>query len=133
MSFQTISGFVYCELLNGVFMKKLSALFALLVLAGCSSSYDVESQPEPIAEVTPEVVVDESVISLTVVTTPDDARVRIMNIKPVYEDGIELDEGKYDIEVTKPGYLTYRKWVVVDKKTILTIELDSIESIQAAQ
>ena len=56
-----------------------------------------------------------------------------MNIKPVYEDGIELDEGKYDIEVTKPGYLTYRKWVVVDKKTILTIELDSIESIQAAQ
>ena len=133
MSFQTISGFVYCELLNGVFMKNLSALFALLVLAGCSSSHDVEPQPEPIAEVTPEVVVDESVISLTVVTTPDDARVRIMNIKPVYEDGIELDEGKYDIEVTKPGYLTYRKWVVVDKKTILTIELDSIESIQAAQ
>tara|TARA_B100002049_G_scaffold28715_1_gene18904 strand:+ start:181 stop:582 length:402 start_codon:yes stop_codon:yes gene_type:complete len=133
MIFQTISGFVYCELLNGVFMKKLSALFALLVLAGCSSSHDVEPQPEPIAEVTPEVVVDESVISLTVVTTPDDARVRIMNIKPVYEDGIELDEGKYDIEVTKPGYLTYRKWVVVDKKTILTIELDSIESIQAAQ
>ncbi|WP_462178883.1 hypothetical protein [Pseudoalteromonas gelatinilytica] len=114
-------------------MKKLSLACALLVLAGCSSSHHVEPQPEPIVEVTPEVVVDESVISLTVVTTPDDARVRIMNIKPVYEDGIELDEGKYDIEVTKPGYLTYRKWVVVDKKTILTIELDSIESIQAAQ
>ncbi|WP_300358979.1 hypothetical protein [uncultured Pseudoalteromonas sp.] len=114
-------------------MKKLSALFALLVLAGCSSSHDVEPQPEPIAEVTPEVVVDESVISLTVVTTPDDARVRIMNIKPVYEDGIKLDDGKYDIEVTKPGYLTYRKWIVVDKKTILTVDLDSIESNQATQ
>ena len=114
-------------------MKKLSALFAFLILAGCSSSPDIEPQPEPIVEPSSEVIEDESVISLTVITTPDDARVRIMNIKPVYEDGIELNEGKYDIEVTKPGYLTYRKWVNVDKKTILTIELDSIESIQAWQ
>ncbi len=133
MKFQIINSYVYCEQLNGVIMKKLSALFAFLILAGCSSSPDIEPQPEPIVEPSSEVIEDESVISLTVITTPDDARVRIMNIKPVYEDGIELNEGKYDIEVTKPGYLTYRKWVNVDKKTILTIELDSIESIQASQ
>lgn len=114
-------------------MKKLSLACALMILAGCSSTTEVSPEPEPIVEPVAEVVEEVPVISLTVVTSPDDARVRIMNIKPVYEDGIELDEGKYDIEVTKPGYLTYRKWVVVDKKTILTVELDSIESIEAAQ
>jgi hypothetical protein len=114
-------------------MKKLSLACALMILAGCSSTTEVSPEPETIVEPVTEAIEEVPVTSLTVVTTPNDARVRIMNIKPVYEDGIELNEGKYDIEVTKPGYLTYRKWVVVDKKTILTIELDSIESIQAAQ
>ncbi|MCO6356108.1 PEGA domain-containing protein [Pseudoalteromonas shioyasakiensis] len=114
-------------------MKKLSLACALMVLAGCSSTTEVKPEPQPIVEPVAEVIEEMPVTSLTVVTTPNDARVRIMNIKPVYEDGIELDDGKYDIEVTKPGYLTYRKWIVVDKKTILTVDLDSIESSQATQ
>ncbi|MBB1335075.1 PEGA domain-containing protein [Pseudoalteromonas sp. SR44-5] len=113
-------------------MKKLSALVAIVMLSGCSSSPKVEQQAAPVEQ--PVVVAEEvnSAISLTVITSPDDARIRIMNIKPKYEAGIELDEGKYDIEVTKDGYLTYRKWVTVDKKTILTIELDQIEASQSA-
>jgi len=79
-----------------------------------------------------EVVEENAPISLTVITNPADARVRIMNIAPVYQDAMELKEGKYDIEVTKAGYLTYRKWVVVDKKTILTVELDEIAADQSA-
>lgn len=114
-------------------MKKLSLACALVILAGCSSTTEVSPEPEPIVEPVAEVIEEMPATSLTVVTTPNDARVRIMNIKPVYEDGIELDDGKYDIEVTKPGYLTYRKWIVVDKKTILTVDLDSIESNQSTQ
>ena len=113
-------------------MKKLSALVAIVMLSGCSSSPEVEPQPTPVEQ---PIIVEEpqsNTISLTVLTSPEDARIRIMNIKPKYEAGIELDEGKYDIEVTKDGYLTYRKWIIVDKKTILTIELDKIEASQSA-
>ena len=64
-------------------MKKISALAALLILSGCSTTSSV-------------------------------------------------DETQYDVEVSKPGYLTYRKWVVVDKKTILTVNLDEVAATEAA-
>ncbi len=119
----------------GVVMKKLSTLCVMLFLTGCSTtSTEVAPKPEPVVEpAATAVVAEETATSLTVITTPDDARVRIMNIKPVYQDGIELDEGKYDIEVSKPGYLTYRKWVEVNKKTVLTVELDSVPATESAQ
>ncbi len=50
-------------------------------------------------------------LSLTVITDPSDARVRIMNIQPRYRPGMDLQPGRYDIQVSKPGYATYRKWV----------------------
>lgn len=42
---------------------------------------------------------------------PQDARVRIMNIKEKYRPGIMLAPGKYDVEVTAPGYKKWRRWV----------------------
>ncbi len=49
-------------------------------------------------------------VELTVRPTPADARVRIMNIAPVYRDGMALSPGEvYDIEVSAPGYATYRQ------------------------
>jgi hypothetical protein len=44
--------------------------------------------------------------SLNIVTTPEDARVQIMNIKPKYYDGIRLRPGRYTMRVSKPGYHT---------------------------
>ena len=44
--------------------------------------------------------------SLTISTSPSNARVQIMNIKPVYYDGIKLNKGRYDIRVSKKGYKT---------------------------
>lgn len=113
-------------------MKKLSALALLLILTGCSTTSPVQETEQVSVEPVNEVVEENAPISLTVITNPVDARVRIMNIAPVYQDAMELKEGKYDIEVTKAGYLTYRKWVVVDKKTILTVELDEIAADQSA-
>ncbi len=113
-------------------MKKLSALALLLILTGCSTTSPVQETEQVSVEPVNEVVEENAPISLTVITNPADARVRIMNIAPVYQDAMELKEGKYDIEVTKAGYLTYRKWVVVDKKTILTVELDQIAADQSA-
>ena len=113
-------------------MKKLSALALLLILTGCSTTSPVQETEQVSVEPVNKVVEENAPISLTVITNPADARVRIMNIAPVYQDAMELKEGKYDIEVTKAGYLTYRKWVVVDRKTILTVELDEIAADQSA-
>ncbi|MDS4031234.1 MAG: hypothetical protein RKO66_14350 [Candidatus Contendobacter sp.] len=47
---------------------------------------------------------------LTIKPTPATAQIRIMNIGPAYRDGIELTPGDFDLEVSAPGYQTYRGW-----------------------
>lgn len=49
-------------------------------------------------------------VYLSVRVVPEQARVRIMNIVPPYEEGMALDPGAYDLEVSAPGYRTYRRW-----------------------
>lgn len=60
------------------------------------------AEPEPV------------VFSLNVQPSPGDARVRIMNIVPRYQPGIELEPGEYDVEVSKPGYTTVRRWIEIE-------------------
>jgi len=36
--------------------------------------------------------------------TPEDARVKITNIKPRFENGMYLAPGRYDFEISRPGY-----------------------------
>ena len=43
---------------------------------------------------------------LTVVTTPDDAVVRLMNVEDDYRDGILLNPGEYRIQISAPEYET---------------------------
>ena len=38
------------------------------------------------------------------------ATIRIMNIGPKYRPGMTLKAGAYDIQVSAPGYKTYRRW-----------------------
>jgi len=60
---------------------------------------------------------------LTVNATPHDARIRILNIKPKYKDGIRLNKGSYHIEISKKGYKTIKKWVSLDKDMTYTAKL----------
>ncbi|MGR9052158.1 MAG: SUMF1/EgtB/PvdO family nonheme iron enzyme [Gammaproteobacteria bacterium] len=48
---------------------------------------------------------------LTVRTSPEGAKVRILNIGPKYRDGIELKPGRYHIEVTHPSYKRDLQWL----------------------
>ena len=50
---------------------------------------------------------------LTVYPSPNSAQIRILNINPRYEPGMELESGKYQIEVSAPGYLTRTQWVSI--------------------
>lgn len=70
--------------------------------------------------------IDRNKGRLTVRTTPDQARVRIMNIVPRYRDGIELNIGNsYDIEVSEDGFKTFRTMVVLtDREQVFNVALD---------
>ena len=48
---------------------------------------------------------------LTVVTTPDDAVVRLMNVEDDYRDGILLNPGEYRIQISAPEYETLEERV----------------------
>jgi len=65
--------------------------------------------------------------SLTIQTTPSDARVRIMNINPKYYDGIDLENGRYLIYVDKSGLTTFKKWIEINSDISLKVNLYSQE------
>ena len=58
---------------------------------------------------------------LFIVTKPGWARVRILNIRPKFYQGMELEPGSYHVEVSASGYKTKKKWVGLaagDRKNI---------------
>jgi len=60
-------------------------------------------------------------------TQPIYARVRVMNIKPVYEPNMLLSEGRYDIAVDASGYVSKRFYVDhFGKKTELSVTLKKV-------
>lgn len=51
------------------------------------------------------------VAQLKVKSSPTTARIRILNIKPKFKQGIELKAGRYHVEVTAPGHIKYLEWI----------------------
>jgi len=65
--------------------------------------------------------------ALRVTTTPADARVRILNIRDRYQDGIRLEPGSYHLEASRNGYLTYDTWVRLDNQDLdLKVTLEPV-------
>ena len=60
---------------------------------------------------------------LFVETNPEGARVRILNIRPRFNQGIELKPGKYHVEVSAAGYATKKKWVDLGAGEDKTIDI----------
>jgi len=48
---------------------------------------------------------------LYVDTNPEDATVKILNIAPAFYQGMDLDPGRYNVEVSASGYKTKKRWV----------------------
>ncbi|MCP4409236.1 MAG: hypothetical protein GY807_16075 [Gammaproteobacteria bacterium] len=64
---------------------------------------------------------------LSVVTEPEDARVRIMNIAPHYYPGIRLSPGSYLLRVEQVGYQGFERWVrILDHDLTVHIALRSV-------
>lgn len=70
----------------------------------------------------------KTVYSLTINTTPYDAKVRILNIQPKYQHGIKLEKGSYHIEVSKDGYETIKQWISLNQNMTYNAELKRIST-----
>lgn len=106
-------------------MKRIAVVLLFLGLfLGCGTQKPTPA-PQPILQPKENnaTKVQSQPPSLTVITQPKNARVRIMNIRPKYHPNIELKIGKYLIEVSAQGYERYKKWIFIDKPTTLTITL----------
>ena len=73
---------------------------------------------------TRETITLEAFGKLTVKPMPDDSRIRIMNIKPKYQDAMALAPGRYHIEVSKNGFKTYEKWITLDSGEDKVVSVD---------
>ena len=60
---------------------------------------------------------------LSVVTDPEGARVRILNIRPPFYQGMELNSGKYHVEVSAAGYGTKSQWITLEPGEDKTIDI----------
>ncbi len=61
---------------------------------------------------------------LYVVTVPPEAGVRILNIVPKFQQGIEVGDGKFEVEVSHPDYETQVRMVDVPKNKHLAVGFD---------
>ena len=88
-------------------------------------SKDTETDKPAEKKVVPAILPASKKAKLFVETEPKDARVRILNVQPKFYQGIELDAGKYHIEVSNEGYVQKKEWVTVDsgQEKKLTINL----------
>jgi formylglycine-generating enzyme required for sulfatase activity len=53
---------------------------------------------------------------LTIKSSPDNAKIRILNIVPRFQQGMELKPGRYHIEISKTGYKRHTEWIELSKE-----------------
>jgi serine/threonine-protein kinase PpkA len=59
-----------------------------------------------------------STYALTINVTPKKSRVKLLNTSSKYSDGITLAPGRYQVELSKPGYVTKTEWVEIKNQAI---------------
>jgi len=76
---------------------------------------------------------DTSQARLIIKTNPAAARVRILNIRQKYRPEMVLKPGRYQVEVTHPGYHGYLEWIELDNQTTThTVVLEQLSRTSTA-
>ncbi len=94
----------------------------------------VETKPVPAVRKAP--VSKPGEATLRVTAFPQNARVRIMNIKPKFHQGIRLAPGRYQLEISAKGYYTELEWVSVKAGENATFDFNLVPkpgTVQAEQ
>jgi TRAP-type mannitol/chloroaromatic compound transport system substrate-binding protein len=80
--------------------------------------------------------VDVTKSKLFVEVEPRDSKIRILNIKPKFRQGMELDPGRYHVEISANGYKTKKMWMDLEagKNEILNFDLEQnlLSQVQAS-
>jgi len=114
-------------------------VFVVFLCAGCSqnsfqnfgSKIDSALHGKPIEEKRTSIA---NMYSLTVQANPRDSRIKIMNIKPRYHDGIRLKSGVYDVLIEKDGYESYRENITVSQRDVVQqVQLMPLPSVAKKQ
>ncbi|WP_428737568.1 hypothetical protein [Sulfurimonas sp.] len=103
----------------------LSLGFITLFFHGCGST---PPEPEIVQKPIEQNITKPLPPSLTI-NAPDGATIKILNIKPKYYAGIELEADNYQVEISKHGYQTYTTWIEVNKPTIYNVTLKKLIDI----
>ncbi len=96
--------------------SKIKALFSLACILGCLFLHTPHGRAwfvekfEPVWE---QKLPEPKPARLFVKTMPENARVRILNIGPAFYQGMELEPGRYHVEVSAEGYETEKRWVTL--------------------
>ncbi|GAB1256994.1 hypothetical protein NBRC116494_14960 [Aurantivibrio plasticivorans] len=64
---------------------------------------------------------------LNVTPKPNNARIRVLNIKERFHQGMRLEPGRYLIETSRPGYITEKQWINIndeDYQHIVSLKVD---------
>lgn len=56
--------------------------------------------------------------ALTVIPEPKDAVVRVLNIREKYSDDIQLQAGRYHLEVSRPGFISIKNWIRIGEEDL---------------
>lgn len=110
-----------CYLINPDFVKDNRVMITNKAVA--TPVAEVEPEPAPVPTIVeaaapveqPKVNAKPVKAELYIESTPQNARIRIMNIKPKFEQGIQLAGGRYHVEVTAPGYSKFLQWITLEK------------------
>ena len=70
--------------------------------------------------------------ALFISALPPGTDIIIFNIKPTFYQGIKLQPGRYDIQISSPSYQTRRRWIeIIDQDVYLDINLESLVKADA--
>ena len=102
-------------------IKFIATILAILFIAFCVwMIYSINSgddKPQTKTTTSQKQQAPVSYVSMKIRTVPENARVRVMNIGPAFRQGMKLQPGTYDIEVSHPGYQTQRKKVNLSRSS----------------
>jgi len=71
--------------------------------------------------------------ALTINASPANARIRILNIRPRYQPGMQLSPGRYHIEVSKTGYSTHKGWITLGSSNVVkSVQLEKRTDVNAS-
>ncbi|MCF6205255.1 MAG: hypothetical protein L3J59_16595, partial [Methylococcaceae bacterium] len=58
---------------------------------------------------------DKAAYKLTIYTNPEAAQVRFLNLKKIYQNGMKLAPGDYNIEISRKGFISKKQWITIDQ------------------